>query len=72
MYMKCCLSCSDKSFGLCCHFDVAYRVEKCDKKVKILKWLTQKEVIPESNMTGNVSTLVLSRLFQTHETFLCH
>ena len=30
--MKCCLSCSDKSFGLCCHFDVAYRVEKCDKK----------------------------------------
>ena len=65
MYMKCCLSCSDESFGLCCHFFVAYRVEKYDNKVntscchifvayrgekcdksKILKWLTQKEVIP--------------------------
>ena len=31
--MKCHLSCSDESFGLCCHFCVVYRVEKCNNKV---------------------------------------
>ena len=75
MYMKCCLSCFDESFGLCCHFFVAYRVEKCDNKVntscchifiayrgekcdnksKILKWLTQKEVIPPVEMAKQVA-----------------
>ena len=31
--MKCCLSCSNEKFGLCCHIFKAYRVEKCDNKV---------------------------------------
>ena len=33
MYIKCCLSCSNEKFLLCCHFFVAYRVGKCDNKV---------------------------------------
>ena len=35
MYMKCHLSCSDESFGLCCYFFVTCRVGKCDNKLTL-------------------------------------